>query len=91
MENYNKVQNINKIGFEKMPDILPEGFLKDSIYNLSRTGLPEGYRLGIDSLDDLVRFDTSRLITITGVPNYGKSEFVDFITTSLNKRYGLLK
>lgn len=89
MENYNKVQNINKIGFEKMPDILPEGFLKDSIYNLSRTGLPEGYRLGIDSLDDLVRFDTSRLITITGVPNYGKSEFVDFITTSLNKRYGL--
>lgn len=89
MKSYNNIQNINKIDFEKMPDILPEGFLKDSIFNLSRTGLPEGYRLGIDSLDDLVRFDTSRLITITGVPNYGKSEFVDFITTSLNKRYGL--
>lgn len=89
MKNNNKMHNINKIDFEKMPDILPEGFLKDSIYNLSRTGLPEGYRLGVDSLDDLVRFDTSRLITITGVPNYGKSEFVDFITTSLNKRYGL--
>ena len=87
--NNDNMHNVNNIDLEKLPEILPEGFYRDSIYNLFKTGLPEGFRLGVDSIDNLVRFDTGRLITITGIPNYGKSEFVDFITTSLNKRYGL--
>ena len=72
-----------------LPTILPTGFLKDRVNLIRKEGLPCGYYTGISNLDDVFRLDKGRLITITGVPNCGKSEFVDFYTTILNKRYGL--
>ena len=72
-----------------LPTILPTGFLKDRVNLIRKEGLPCGYYTGISNLDDVFRLDKGRLITITGVPNCGKSEFVDFYTTVLNKRYGL--
>ena len=72
-----------------LPTILPVGFLKDRVNVIREEGLPCGYYTGISNLDDVFRLDKGRLITITGVPNCGKSEFVDFYTTVLNKRYGL--
>lgn len=78
-----------KIDFGKMPPILPKGYLKQSIDELSKEGLPKGLYTGVKSLDNIFRLDKGRLITITGVPNHGKSEFVDFLTTTYNKRYGM--
>ena len=78
-----------KIDFGKMPTILPKGYLKQTIDELSKGGLPQGLFTGVNSLDNLFRLDKGRLITITGVPNYGKSEFVDFLATTYNKRYGM--
>lgn len=72
-----------------LPTILPVGFLRDRVNVIREEGLPCGYYTGISNLDDVFRLDKGRLITITGVPNCGKSEFVDFYTTVLNKRYGL--
>ena len=72
-----------------LPTILTTGFLKDRVNLIRKEGLPCGYYTGISNLDDVFRLDKGRLITITGVPNCGKSEFVDFYTTVLNKRYGL--
>ena len=72
-----------------LPTILPAGYLKDRMNTIRTKGLPKGFYTGISNLDDVFRFDKGRLITITGVPNCGKSEFVDFYTTALNKRYGL--
>ena len=78
-----------KVDFGKMPTILPKGYLKQSIDELSKGGLPQGLFTGVKSLDDQFRLDKGRLLTITGVPNFGKSEFVDFLTTTFNKRYGM--
>lgn len=80
---------IKNVDFGKMPAILPKGYLKQSIDELSKGGLPQGLFTGVKSLDDQFRLDKGRLLTITGVPNYGKSEFVDFLTTTFNKRYGM--
>ena len=77
------------IDFGKMPTILPKGYLKQSIDELSTVGLPQGLYTGVKNLDNIFRLDKGRLITITGVPNYGKSEFVDFLTTTYNKKYGM--
>lgn len=72
-----------------LPSVLPKGHLKERIKTIRTTGLPQGYFTGVSNLDNVFRFDKGRLITITGVPNCGKSEFVDFYATTLNKRYGL--
>ena len=72
-----------------MPDILPKEYLIGGIKDLLRSGLPHGLDTGVSNLDDVFRLDLGRLAIITGVPNDGKSEFVDFLTTSYNKRYGL--
>lgn len=74
---------------QNLPPVLPEGFLRESLNGLLGHKLPKGYKIGIKELDDICRFDKERLITVTGVPGSGKSEYMDFITTSLNKRYGL--
>ena len=72
-----------------LPSVLPKGHLKERIMTIRTNGLPQGFFTGVSNLDDVFRIDKGRLITITGVPNCGKSEFVDFFTATLNKRYGL--
>lgn len=83
------MSNNKKIDFGKMPTILPKGYLKQSISELSKNGVPQGLYTGVGNLDNTFRLDKGRVITITGVPNYGKSEFVDFLTTTYNKKYGM--
>ena len=75
--------------FSTLPPVLPKTYLQESLDALKRNGLPKGLNTGLSSLDDLFRLDRGRLVTITGVPNLGKSEFVDFLTSSYNKNYGM--
>lgn len=75
----------NKITLNK---VLSAQFLKEEINNLYDNGMPTGYELGL-KVDNLFRLDTSMVSVITGVPNYGKSEFLDFTCVRLNKKYGL--
>lgn len=75
----------NKITLNK---VLSAQFLKEEINNLYELGMPCGYELGL-KVDNLFRLDTSMVNIVTGVPNFGKSEFLDFICIRLNKRYGL--
>lgn len=60
----------------------------NSLADLSVNGLFNGYNIGIPQLDDLFRLDKGKLVTLTGIPNLGKSEFTDFICTQFNKQYG---
>lgn len=71
-----------------LPAVYPKGFLKDSIANIRRYGLPKGLYTGVKTLDDIFRLDECRLVTVTGVPGSGKSEFVDYLTTTFNRKYG---
>lgn len=75
--------------FQKIPTILPASYLKSSLSELYNSGLPRGLETSIDALDNVFRLDRGRLVTVTGVPNCGKSEFVDFLATVYNKRYGM--
>lgn len=72
-----------------LPSILPKTYISERMKDLRTNGLPKGLYTGIDKLDNVCRFDKSRLITVTGIPGHGKSEFVDFLTTTYNKRYGM--
>ena len=72
-----------------MPSLLPKEHLMQCINDIYNHGLPQGLYTHVRNLDELFRLDRGRVITITGVPNYGKSEFVDFLTTTYNKLYGM--
>lgn len=63
------------------------GQILKSLSDLSINGLFKGYDIGIPEVDDMFRLDKGKLITITGIPNLGKSEFTDFICTQFNKQY----
>ncbi|MBO7286887.1 MAG: PriCT-2 domain-containing protein [Bacteroidales bacterium] len=81
---------MNKIIYKGfLPKIYPMGYLKERIKSIREKGLPKGYFTGVTNLDKIFRLDKQRLITVTGVPNCGKSEFVDFLVTVYNKLYGL--
>lgn len=71
-----------------MPPVLPKDYLMTALNGLYENGLPTGLYTGLDSLDKVCRLDKGRLLTITGIPNHGKSEFVDFLTCTYNKKYG---
>lgn len=60
----------------------------DNIYKYYNEGLPKGCDTGFSDLDQLVKFHTGYITTITGIPGHGKSEWLDFILARLNLRYG---
>lgn len=74
---------------EQLPAVLPKEFVCQSVADLYEHGLPRGLYTGIKSLDDLCRLDTGKVCVITGLPNDGKSDFVDEITSDYNRNYGL--
>lgn len=57
------------------------------VVNYYENGYPKGYDAGIPEFDSLITFSTGQFTTITGSPGSGKSEFVDYITTSLARRH----
>lgn len=69
--------------------ILAENVLEEEIRDLLQNGMPEGLYLNFESLDEMFRLDLGMVAIYTGVPNYGKSEFIDFISVRLNRLYGL--
>ena len=62
---------------------------EDDIFLLHEHGLNPGMQTGLRTVDELISFEYGRLYTFTGIPGHGKSEIVDQICVSLNKRYGL--
>lgn len=64
-------------------------YILERVMNLKKNGLPKGYRIGLDSVDDIFRLDTGMVAVWTGIPGSGKSEFVDFTCIRLNRKYGI--
>lgn len=60
---------------------------EDEIYNLWLNGLQPGEKIGVESVDDHITWDTGRLAIITGIPGHGKSEALDWILCKLNIRH----
>ena len=76
------------MGSNTLNRILSKEQVKESILSLYHNGLPKGFGIGLNGIDDLIRWETGRLSVITGVPNLGKSEFLDFILVRLNHLHG---
>ena len=55
----------------------------DDIYSLYVNGMQKGKEIN-DKLDEYITWETGRLCVVTGIPNHGKSEYVDEIIVKLN-------
>lgn len=50
-------------------------------------GYPKGYKAGIGEFDEYLQFSGGQMTVITGIPNSGKSEFIDWLCTSLARNH----
>lgn len=84
-----------KHGKTSMPDLLTnakpvpiEGIftadqLLDDVKELYEKGLPKGDAIGVAEFDEHMTFLPGQMTVITGIPNHGKSDFLDFICERL--------
>jgi KaiC/GvpD/RAD55 family RecA-like ATPase len=70
-------------------NVISKQILLERINNLYSNGLPFGLTTGVQNIDNVFRLDRGKLVTVTGIPNMGKSEFVDFLCTQYNKMHNL--
>lgn len=59
----------------------------DQVKSYYEDGYPKGVDAGIGEFDELLTFSGGLMTVITGQPGSGKSEFLDYIVTSLAKRH----
>lgn len=62
--------------------------LLPDITSLIQSGLDRGLEVGIPELDELVRWQTSRLCVFTGRPTSGKSNFAEFMMARMMVFHG---
>lgn len=55
---------------------------------LYQSGLHQGATIGHPNFDQYLSFETKSLGIVTGIPNHGKSEWLDEMVYRLNLRYG---
>lgn len=60
----------------------------DTVEDYYNNGYPKGYAANIGEFDDLLTFSSGQFTTVTGSPGSGKSEFIDYISTSLARHHG---
>lgn len=77
----------NRINFNQS-NIYSASHIMSAALDIRENGLPTGHTTGINNIDNLFRFDLAKLAIITGIPQHGKSEFVDFICMQFNKLHG---
>jgi len=76
------------MGNNTLNKVLSKEQIINSGLSLYSSGLPTGLGIGLTEVDDYIRWETGRLSVITGVPNLGKSEFLDFMTVRMNLQHG---
>jgi twinkle protein len=61
---------------------------REEVLALYRDGRKRGLLTGWTSVDELMTIRPGELSVVTGIPNHGKSEFIDALTVNLAQRYG---
>lgn len=59
----------------------------ETICDYYLNGYPKGCPAGIGEFDDLLTFTGGQITVVTGAPSMGKSEFIDYIVTSLARNH----
>lgn len=62
--------------------------IHDDVLSYYVHGYPDGYKIGIPSLDDMFKIMLGNLTIITGIPSSGKSEFTDYMLSELSRNHG---
>jgi twinkle protein len=88
---YSYLQLQDAVKESKQPPI--KGIVNiEHIYNdlvdMFESGIKPGLKIGNDEIDQYCTWETGKLVVVTGEPNSGKSEFIDYIVSSLNYKYG---
>ena len=79
---------VNEAKFIMLPDIYQVKDVENELLDFFLNGMPQGKKLGIPELDELIRWETGRLAIGTGIPGMGKGEFLSFVYAKLNSLYG---
>lgn len=61
---------------------------RDEVYQLFHEGRARGISTGLPSVDKLYTIAPGQLTVVTGVPNHGKSEFIDQLMVNLARAQG---
>jgi twinkle protein len=64
------------------------GDIYKDVLDFYEKGYPNGYKIGIPSLDDMFKIMLGNLTIITGIPSSGKSEFTDYMMCELSRNHG---
>jgi twinkle protein len=59
----------------------------DTVCDYYLNGYPKGVTAGIGEFDELLSFSGGQITIVTGSPSMGKSEFIDYIVTSLARQH----
>ncbi len=87
---YGPIKLADKLNDLKQFPISGVIYLKDineDIDDLYTNGFPAAKKTGINELDELISFEEGTLVIVTGIPNHGKSEFVDYISCLINIKH----
>ena len=68
-------------GVLTMDDLFP------TVLDYYENGYPKGYSAGIGEFDQYLNFSGGQVTVVTGVPGSGKSEFIDWICTSMARNH----
>ena len=66
--------------------LLMDDLFKD-VCDYYENGYPDGLKAGIGEFDELLQFSGGQFTTVTGSPQSGKSEFIDYISTSISRNH----
>lgn len=61
---------------------------KEDLLALYESGMDGGVKIAHENLNNLATWETGRLLTVTGIPGMGKSEFMDELCIMLNIAHG---
>lgn len=68
--------------------IVSNAELSESVDLLFEKGLQKGDAAGIKEFDDLITFEKGYITVVTGIPNHGKSDWVDWMALNLTINRG---
>lgn len=70
-----------------LEDVKTISDVEEELDDFWMNGAPKGFTIGIDSFDDCMSFPMGQTTLVTGAPNGGKSDLVDFILAKMAIRY----
>jgi len=80
-------EKLKKAENENASKVLTKSDLLKQLSDYLAKGRPEGCKINLECIDNLIHFETGKVCIITGEPGGGKSEILNFFNMRLNQLY----